>query len=351
MKLSDYTKSLLSDIEERIDPEVEEDYLLQWKKFWDGENSDAIFTPERKKTILPKIEIKGVHINDAIDDLELMLMSQLAGVSRALSTKTEALALRANYGTGIMTSLFGAELFMMPRETNTLPTTKSFNDTDKIRAVAEKGIPDIKSAIGRKVFDFGELYLEAIKDYPKISKYVFMYHPDTQGPLDIAELLWGSEMFYELYDDPDFVHEFMSLITESYKKFIDEWFSMYPPGELNAHWGLMMKGNVLIRDDSAVNLSPELYEEFALQYDAHLLDYYKGGAMHYCGKGDHFVEILAKEKSLTGINLSQPELNDMDKIYNAVSENGKRIIGLPTSACREYIKKENPVCGIIHGRI
>jgi hypothetical protein len=112
MKLSDYTKSLLSDIEERIDPEVEEDYLLQWKKFWDGENSDAIFTPERKKTSLPKIEIKGVHINDAIDDLELMLMAQLAGVSRALSTKTEALALRANYGTGIMTSLFGAELFM-----------------------------------------------------------------------------------------------------------------------------------------------------------------------------------------------------------------------------------------------
>ncbi len=351
MQFLDYTKSLFDDIERRIDPETEEDYLLQWKKFWDGDNKDVIFTPKRKKTSLPGMELKNVHINDAVSDYELMLMAQMNGVSYALSTETEALSLRANYGTGIMSSLFGAELFVMPRETNTLPTTRSFNDTDKIREIAEKGIPDIYSALGKKVFDFGEMYLEIVKNYPKISKYVFMYHPDTQGPLDIAELLWGSEMFYELYDDPDFVHEFMSLITETYKKFIDKWFLMYPPGELNAHWGLMMKGNVLIRDDSAVNLSPDLYKEFALRYDAHLLDYYGSGTMHYCGRGDHFVEILAKEKNLTGINLSQPELNDMDKIYKAISENDKKIIGLPTPACREYAKRENPAKGIIHGKV
>ncbi len=351
MQLSEYTKSLFEDIEKRIDPDTEEDYLKQWKKFWDGESEDVIFTPERKKTSLPGIELKSVHINDAIDDLELMLCSQMNGVSHALSTKTEALSLRANYGTGIMSSLFGAELFIMPRENPTLPTTRAFNDTDKIREIAERGIPDIKSALGRKVFDFGEMYLEIAKNYPKISKYVLMYHPDTQGPLDIAELLWGSEMFYELYDDPDFVHEFMGIITETYKKFIDNWFLMYPPGELNAHWGLIMKGNVLIRDDSAVNLSPEMYEEFALRYDAHLLDYYGSGAVHYCGRGDHFIEILAKEKNLTGINLSQPELNDMEKIYEAANKNGKKIMMLPTAACRLYAEKENPVLGMISGKI
>ena len=70
----------------------------------------------------------------------------------------------------------------------------------------------------------------------------------------------------------------------------------------------------MLRDDSAMNLSPEFYTEFALKYDAELLEFFGGGVMHYCGKGDHFVPILAKEKALTAINLSQPHLNDMDII-------------------------------------
>ena len=32
--------------------------------------------------------------------------------------------MRANYGTGILSSVFGAQVFEMPRHTNTLPTTK-----------------------------------------------------------------------------------------------------------------------------------------------------------------------------------------------------------------------------------
>lgn len=97
-----------------------------------------------------------------------------------------------------------------------------------------------------------------------------------------------------------------------------------------------------------MNLSPDFYREYALKYDAQLLDYFGGGVMHYCGRGDHFVPILAKEKSLTGINLSQPHLNDMDVIYKAAAENGKKIVMLPPKEVPSYRQRDNIVPGLVH---
>ena len=44
--------------------------------------------------------------------------------------------------------------------------------------------------------------------------------------------------------------------------------------------------------------------------------------MHFCGRGDHFIERLAKLEGLNGINMSQPHLNDMDKVFAATIDKG-----------------------------
>ena len=49
MKLSDYTLSLLDDIERRIDPETEDDYYSQWDDFYNQRTDKKVFTPYRKK--------------------------------------------------------------------------------------------------------------------------------------------------------------------------------------------------------------------------------------------------------------------------------------------------------------
>ena len=349
MKLSEYTISLLNDIENRISPETEEDYILKWKDFWAGKCDDVIFVPRRKSVSAPTVALIDININDALADYDLMLYTQLVGVSRALSSGKGALSVRANYGTGILTSLFGADIFVMPRSQNTLPTTRSFNDTDKIKAVLEKGIPSFDTGFGKNVFEFGEICREIFARYPKISKYVYMYHPDTQGPLDIAELLWGSEMFYSMYDEPELVHELLRLITDTYTRFLDKWFVMYPnKADLNAHWGFLMKGNICLRNDSAMNLSPDFYREFAFKYDKHLLDYYSGGIVHFCGRGDHYIDILASAENLTAINLSQPQYNDMNKIFGTAFNNGKKLLGLRADACGEYAARPDAVRSMIY---
>ena len=186
------------------------------------------------------------------------------------------------------------------------------------------------------------------KDYPKISKYVTMYHPDTQGPLDICELLWGGEMFYALYDEPELVHGVMQLITDTYVKFMERWYKMYPEkGDLSVHWGMFMRGALCLRNDSAINLSPDQYTEFVLKYDKYLLDRFGGGMVHYCGKGDHFIGQLAALDNVYGINLSQPELNDMEKIYRLANEHKVKLLGLSTDACAEYERRADAVRGMI----
>ena len=330
MKLSDYTISLLDDIESRIDPDTEEDFYSQWLDFWNGRITTPIFTPHRKKISPSGIELKKININDALNDTELMLDRELGDLSARLSKHTPALGIRANYGTGILSSLFGAEIFEMPRNMDTLPTTKPFEDSDKMRRLAENGIPDLKGGFGEKVFTFGEYCAEIFKNYPKIQKYVRVYHPDTQGPLDITDLMWGSEIFYEMYDDPDLVHSVLRTVTDTYKAFLEKWFSIFPnEHELSVHWAHLIKGNLMIRLDSAMNISVDFYNEFSKPYDKELLEHFGGGCMHFCGRGDHFVGSMCELDCMAGFNMSQPHLNDMNKIFNDTVAHKKRIIALP----------------------
>ena len=342
MELSKETLLLLEDIERRIDPETEEDLEKQWLDFTYGRFEGEIFCPNRKKLSVPSVEPPFININDAVKDYDLMLRGQLAGVSGALNGTHNTLCIRANYGTGIMTSLFGAEIFIMPYENNTLPTTRPLNDSEKIREIVENGIPNLMNGFGKNVFEFGEFCAEIFEKYPKIKKYVNVYHPDTQGPLDVCELLWGCEMFYAFYDEPDLAHAILSLITDAYIAVMDKWYDIFPRNTvLNHHWGgLCHQGSIVLRSDSAMNISPEIYREFSAPYDQKLLDYYDGGIVHFCGRGDHYIDILSELRGLYGINMSQPECNDMEKIYKNTVDKGIKILGF--SHGRALADKDRP---------
>lgn len=342
LQLKKETIALLEDIERRIDPAVEEDFSAQWKDFLYGRFEGDLFTAKRKAVSAPGISVPAVHINDAIDDLELMLCHGLQDVAAQLSTEVLSPCIRANYGTGIMTSLFGAELFMMPRHTNTLPTTRAFNDTEVMRGLLEKGMPDLLGGLGRRVFDFGELCAEVFARYPNIQKYVEVYHPDTQGPLDLCELMWGGEMFLAMYDEPELVHGMLRLVTDTYTAFLEKWFAMFPiHAEMTTHWAsLRHRGGIVLRDDSAMNLSPELYKEFAAPYDAELLKHFKGGVVHFCGRGDHYMETLCSIPDLTGVNMSQPEYNDMETIYRSTVDKGIPLLAFPRARAEADLGRE-----------
>ena len=337
LQLKQETIALLEDIERRIDPDAEDRLDADWLAFLRGEYEGDIFRPRRDRVSPPGTPLAPVNINDALEDPETMLTGEMQTVSRALGSEGLNLAVRANYGTAILASLFGAEIFVMPREYNTLPTARSFGDTDRIREIVEAGAPDLDRGLGERVFLCGELFREIGERYPRIGSRVTVYHPDLQGPLDICELMWGGDMFYAMYDEPELVHAFMSLITDAYIRFMEKWFRLFPCGvEMNAHCvSLRHRGRLCLRCESAMNLSPALYEEFAVPYDRILLQRFGGGIMHFCGRGDHYISLLCAQPGLTGVNMSQPHLNDMEVIYRNTVDRGIPLLGFPADRTAE----------------
>lgn len=350
LSLNPDTRALLDDIEARISPETEEDLAAQWHDFLYGKREDVIFRPARKKCSAPGTKLARIPINEALNDPEAMLAAQFTEVSAALNTPHLNLAVRANYGTGILSSLFGAEIFEMPCHLNTLPTTKAFNDTEVIRTLVEKGMPDLEGGFGARVFACGELYREVMARYPKIAKYVSVYHPDLQGPLDICELLWGCDMFIAMYEEPELVHGMLSLLTETYTAYMEKWFRLFPcDTEMNVHWAILRhRGRILLRNDSAMNLSPALYKEFAAPYDGKLLAHFEGGAVHFCGRGDHYIETLCSLPYLYGVNMSQPHLNDMEVIYRNTVDKGIPLLAFSGARAEADRNRTGAYCGRMH---
>ncbi|MBA4386763.1 MAG: hypothetical protein C0404_02210 [Verrucomicrobia bacterium] len=341
----------LDDLESRIDPDVEEALISGWKDFSDGKFKGGFFVAQRTKKIPSRIKWPQVTVNEALDDVTMMAIQQLATCSRALADGSGALmCVRSNYGTGILPSVFGADIFLMDAELNTLPTSLPLHgDRAKIEGLIERGIPDLRGGYGKRTFDAGEYFQAMFASYPKISRYVKIYHPDLQGPMDVCELLWGSSIFLDIVDHPELVKSFLSLVTETYAAFMVEWNKIAPlAADYSVHWSLMHKGTVMLRDDSAMNFSPDMFDEFIRPYDQRLLNMFGGGAIHFCGKGDHYIHLVGQMTGVHAVAMSQPEYNNMDVIFDNTVDRGIRLIGLSRKAGEAAVARGRDLRGNVH---
>ncbi len=316
----------LEKLEAAIDLDWERQKLRIWKHVLDFNPVEGCFEVYRSAGGKEPGEWPAVTVNEAIADPARMLLQQLGEVYRVVCRRNYHIPnIRCNYGTGILPSLFGAETFWMDDELDTLPTNKPLGEP-AMDGLLAAGIPDLNNGFGGRVFETIEYFKEMIKPYPKISEVVWLYHPDLQGPIDVVELLWGSDMFVAFYDQPEKIQAVTELVTQTYIEYLRRWEQVVPPPDsaYSVHWGRLWRGHVVLRDDSIVNLSNEMYERFVKPYDERVLQEFEGGAIHLCGHFDHCVDSMTESNYLYAVNLSQPHLNDMRKIHAATV--GKKII-------------------------
>ena len=341
----------LDDLEKRIDAAAEEKLLSEWKHFCDGTAGTDLFVPQRDSKNPPTIEWPDISINSTLDNYELMAIHQLKLCSDALRNGTgQLLNVRCNYGTGILPSLFGAEPFIMDETLNTLPTSRPMKGGEvDLHVLLEQGVPSVRSGLGANVLEMAGHYQSWMKPYPLIEQYVNIYHPDLQGPMDVCELLYGSELFTALIEQPDFVRQLLDLITQTYIAFLNEWNRLVPPQDGYAtHWTMMHRGQIMLRDDSAMNLSPEMFDEFIRPYDQRLLSTFGGGAIHFCGKGDHFIRMMCGMDNLYAIHMSQPEYNDLEIIFRNTVDKNIRILGMKREIAQQSIERGRDLKRSVH---
>lgn len=312
----------LEDIEQRLDDAVEQRVQDAWRQWMHHENQSAPFDAVHRPAQPSKLEWPHVNINDALQNDDLAVYRQFENVNRFLSNGSSAiLRIRPDFGVGSIASAFGAQPYVMPYATDTLPTVQPLGE-DAVKRLLNQPLPGPEAGNFAAINRIAQRYRAIKNRYPKIARYVHIEQPDLQSPMDNLELLWGSTFFYALYDEPETIHALLRLLSEAMEQSFDRWFACFPEeASVSSYFMHMDQGCICLRCDSAMNLSPEFYEEFVVPYDGRLLSKY-GGIVHFCGRGDHYIEQLSSLKGLYGVNMSQPHLNDMEKIFSSTIDRG-----------------------------
>jgi hypothetical protein len=147
---------------------------------------------------------------------------------------------------------------------------------------------------------------------------IALYLPDTQGVFDVAHLLYGDALFYELADEePGWVEELMGICLGLYVRA-----SQYLKGVIGEKQDSMVHGyttaqgvpfphaGVRVCEDTATLLSPQMIERFVIPYVERSVEPFGGGFVHFCGRHPFFFERLCRCELIRAVDLGNPEMYD-----------------------------------------
>lgn len=256
------------------------------------------------------------------DNPEIMLYNELVhawGLSIANNVGDDLpWTIRANFGTVIIASLYGAQIEQ--REDNP-PWVKHHTDEafgyDEVFDIDPE---DLTRGWCPKVFQRYHFYKDILQEYPNLLESIKLVLPDLQGPMDAAEQIRGSEIYCDFYSQPEHVNKLLSHVSKSIvtleKKL--ETFLINKTDGFSYQHGTMIKGNILLRNDSSTMVSPQMYEEAIRPLDAKILEEVSGG-IHSCGDISHLARSFLNCPGCGCLDLGQPELNNVDQICEMAS--------------------------------
>ncbi len=262
---------------------------------------------------------------EALADPEKMLFNELVcawGTSichRAEVGDDLPCTVRANFGCVLIASMFGARIEQV--EDNP-PWVRSFETGSEFALALQRDPLDFTQGWCPRVIERYERYRTALASYPGLARIIKLVLPDLQGPMDTVELLRGSDLYMDLYEDPALVADALAKAATAqigFARYLSRYVNDGPPGWTHQH-GFLMRGTILIRVDSAIMLSPRMYREQIAPHDERVLHELGGGGLHSCGNVNLNGPDYLKVPSVQCLDLGQPDMNDLDKLYALARE-------------------------------
>lgn len=275
--------------------------------------------------------------SQTVADPEKMLFNELVsawGTSichRAAVGDDLPCTIRANFGTVIIASLFGARIEQVDENP---PWARNFETREGFLEALERDPLDFSQGWCPRVIERYEFYRATLSQYPGLSKIIKPVLPDLQGPMDTVELLRGSELYVDLRTDPGLVRDALDRAATAQVGFARRLASCVtdgPSGWGHQH-GFLLRGSILVRVDSAINISPPMYREQIAPHDERVLREMGGGGLHSCGNVNLNAPEYLALASLQCLDLGQPEKNDLDCLYRLARQ--RRIPLLRVSVSR-----------------
>lgn len=326
--MNDQLKHVLDDCQARLEPSIQDRVRSGHIAAIRGENNC-------RPPVLLRIEhdpcvSQPFTIQEAVDDPAKMLANELCGGFTPIRSWLDIaddrpLQIRPNFGIGLVASVFGADIEVVD---DNPPWVHSLcKDADRISDVIKRTLDDIDVAqcctYGwlPRVVETIDFYRETLDKYPAVRDSVAIAMPDLQGPLDTAAMLWGSALFESLVSEPDLASRLLAMIADvmvrvhgCLRKRIG---SEHLPENFSHQHGGIVGGNILLRCDSGLMLSPRMYKDMILPCDLSVLENVGGGSYHSCGDWTANMPLVMNQPLVSSMDLglNQSTLYDIDAVY------------------------------------
>jgi hypothetical protein len=168
----------------------------------------------------------------------------------------------------------------------------------------EKGLPDPFAGFMGQMREFYEYAVARASQETFHGRPVHVNYPvalNTDGPLTVAQMLRGSQIFEEMLSDPGYFHQLMDFLTEAIIQRIRAW---------RGYLGLEPRPDRGgFADDAIQFLSARAYREHVLPYHKRLLAGLYGPGphgVHLCGNVQRHFPTVIQELNIDNIDTGFP---------------------------------------------
>ena len=306
------------------------------KAFWEGKTPSLILIP-RSDESYNLSEYQECFYNPS-----KMLDSEISRSSGIDDWPTDGIAcVRPNLGTIFIPSALG-QTYLIQKDS--MPWPGPNLTREQLKEIQKQDY--LKSELISLALKFYHLFFKG--NLNNITAYL----PDTQGVFDIAHLLYGDNIFYDIADPAQhrWLEKFLSEVMQIYitiSRHLKEVLKEPKTQMIHAHGttqGIYFpNAGVRQSEDTATLLSPKMIDDFVVPYIKDITNYFGGSFIHYCGKHEYLFEALIKINGVRAIDLGNPEMYDIRWLLQKFAATGTVFYGKipsePGQSWECYIKR------------
>jgi len=280
------------------------------ERFWRGEGPCLILMPT---CLAETYDTEGYPARFA--DPRLMWEAEMRRARPLIDWPTDGIpTVRPNLGVVFVPAIVGQDYIVREGQ---MPWPGAPLSEDAIRAV--RGV-DVR---GAELMQRAEAFYAIHADSGETE--VVAYHPDTQGVLDNAHLLYGNAIFCDAIDPArqEWMSELLDICLDLYLRV-----SRYLKRLLGETQSAMVHPHAGARasEDTAILYSPETIRDLILPYVERSVAPFGGGFAHFCGRNEALFEQLCRSPLIRAIDL-QPGMHATRWLLERCAESGTALYG------------------------
>jgi len=265
-------------------------------------------------------------------DVEKLLEDGLLYVKPYLSLTDDGIpVIRSDLGTTLLPSGLGLAITVQP---NQHPWLRNHMKPEEFLSLPsplkERDIMQGEVALS---VDFYRKFMERRGKgmYPDI---IYPYLPDTQGVLDLAHLIIGSDIFYIFMDNPGIIEKLLSkslelfnLATDMFKGLLGEKKTSMVHGHGMPIGVWFPDTGARISEDSCSLISGDMVKRYCIPFIERAIKRYGRGFLHFCGRHEEFLRLACELPTISTLNLGNPEMYSLEEVFEICGRTGTVYFG------------------------